>query len=245
MKLSLRILLLAGLLTLGVNSLAGELKVGATPVPHAELLNLVKDDLKAQGVDLADGEIDANYFQHYPYLEKFASERNLKLVSAAKIHVEPLGVFSKKYTKLEDIPEKATIAIPNDPSNGGRALILLHNKGLIKLADPNNLYATEFDIVENPKKLKFKPIEAPQLPRVLPDVAAAVINGNYALEAGFSPVKDALTLEGEESPYANILAVREGDENKEDIVKLIKALQSEKVKQYILANYNGGVVATF
>ena len=260
MKLSLRTLLLAGLLTLGVNSLAGELKVGATPVPHAELLNLVKDDLKAQGVDLkvieftdyvtpnlslADGEIDANYFQHYPYLEKFASERNLKLVSAAKIHVEPLGVFSKKYTKLEDIPEKATIAIPNDPSNGGRALILLYNKGLIKLADPNNLYATEFDIVENPKKLKFKPIEAPQLPRVLPDVAAAVINGNYALEAGFSPVKDALTLEGEESPYANILAVREGDENKEDIVKLIKALQSEKVKQYILANYNGGVVATF
>lgn len=260
MKLSVKTLLLAGLLTLGVNSLAGELKVGATPVPHAELLNLVKDDLKAQGVDLkiveftdyvtpnlslADREIDANYFQHYPYLEKFASERNLKLVSAAKIHVEPLGVFSKKYTKLEDIPEKATIAIPNDPSNGGRALILLHNKGIIKLEDPNNLYATEFDIVDNPKKLKFKPIEAPQLPRVLPDVAAAVINGNYALEAGFSPVKDALALEGEESPYANILAVREGDENKEDIVKLIKALQSEKVKQYILANYNGGVVATF
>ena len=260
MKKSFKTLLLAGLLVLGTNVLAGELKVGATPVPHAELLNLVKDDLKTQGVDLkvvdftdyvtpnlalADGEIDANFFQHYPYLEKFASERGLKLVSAAKIHVEPLGVFSKKFTKLEDIPAKSTIAIPNDPSNGGRALILLHNKGLIKLEDPNNLYATEFDIVENPKNLKFKPIEAPQLPRVLPDVAAAVINGNYALEAGFSPVKDALTLEGEESPYANILAVREGDENKEDIVKLIKALQSEKVKQYILANYNGGVVATF
>ena len=260
MKLSLKTLLLAGLLTLGVNSLAGELKVGATPVPHAELLNLVKDDLKAQGVDLevvdftdyvtpnlalADGEIDANFFQHYPYLEKFVNERGLKLVSAAKIHVEPLGVFSRKYTKIEDIPEKATIAIPNDPSNGGRALILLHNKGLIKLEDPNNLYATEFDIVENPKKLKFKPIEAPQLPRVLPDVDAAVINGNYALEAGFSPVKEALTLEGEESPYANIIAVREGEEKREDIVKLIQALQSEKVKQYILDNYNGGVVATF
>ena len=260
MKLSLKTLLLAGLLTLGVNSLAGELKVGATPVPHAELLNLVKDDLKAQGVDLevvdftdyvtpnlalADGEIDANFFQHYPYLEKFVNERGLKLVSAAKIHVEPLGVFSRKYTKIEDIPEKATIAIPNDPSNGGRALILLHNKGLIKLEDPNNLYATEFDIVENPKKIKFKPIEAPQLPRVLPDVDAAVINGNYALEAGFSPVKEALTLEGEESPYANIIAVREGEEKREDIVKLIQALQSEKVKQYILDNYNGGVVATF
>ncbi len=260
MKKSFKTLLLAGLLVLGTNVLAGELKVGATPVPHAELLNLVKDDLKTQGVDLkvvdftdyvtpnlalADGEIDANFFQHYPYLEKFASERGLKLVSAAKIHVEPLGVFSKKFTKLEDIPAKSTIAIPNDPSNGGRALILLHNKGLIKLEDPNNLYATEFDIVENPKNLKFKPIEAPQLPRVLPDVAAAVINGNYALEAGFSPVKDALTLEGEESPYANIIAVREGDEKREDIVKLINALQSEKVKQYILDNYNGGVVATF
>lgn len=260
MKKSFKTLLLAGLLVLGTNVLAGELKVGATPVPHAELLNLVKDDLKTQGVDLkvvdftdyvtpnlalADGEIDANFFQHYPYLEKFASERGLKLVSAAKIHVEPLGVFSKKFSKLEDIPAKSTIAIPNDPSNGGRALILLHNKGLIKLEDPNNLYTTEFDIVENPKNLKFKPIEAPQLPRVLPDVAAAVINGNYALEAGFSPVKDALTLEGEESPYANIIAVREGDEKREDIVKLINALQSEKVKQYILDNYNGGVVATF
>lgn len=260
MKKPFRTLLLAGLLVLGTNLFAGELKVGATPVPHAELLNVVKDDLKAQGVDLkvvdftdyvtpnlalADGEIDANFFQHYPYLEKFVTERGLKLVSAAKIHVEPLGVFSRKYTKLEDIPNKATIAIPNDPSNGGRALILLHNKGLIKLADPNNLYATEFDIVENPKNLKFKPIEAPQLPRVLPDVDAAVINGNYALEAGFSPVKEALTLEGEESPYANIIAVREGEEKREDIVKLINALQSEKVKQYILDNYNGGVVATF
>lgn len=260
MKKPFRTLLLAGLLVLGTNLFAGELKVGATPVPHAELLNLVKDDLKAQGVDLkvvdftdyvtpnlalADGEIDANFFQHYPYLEKFVTERGLKLVSAAKIHVEPLGVFSRKYTKLEDIPNKATIAIPNDPSNGGRALILLHNKGLIKLADPNNLYATEFDIVENSKNLKFKPIEAPQLPRVLPDVDAAVINGNYALEAGFSPVKEALTLEGEESPYANIIAVREGEEKREDIVKLINALQSEKVKQYILDNYNGGVVATF
>jgi len=260
MKKPFKTLLLAGLLVLGTNLFAGELKVGATPVPHAELLNLVKDDLKTQGVDLkvvdftdyvtpnlalADGEIDANFFQHYPYLEKFVTERGLKLVSAAKIHVEPLGVFSRKYTKLEDIPNKATIAIPNDPSNGGRALILLHNKGLIKLADPNNLYATEFDIVENPKNLKFKPIEAPQLPRVLPDVDAAVINGNYALEAGFSPVKEALTLEGEESPYANIIAVREGEEKREDIVKLINALQSEKVKQYILDNYNGGVVATF
>ncbi|WP_410208496.1 MetQ/NlpA family ABC transporter substrate-binding protein [Fusobacterium sp.] len=253
-------LLVTAFLTLGISVLAGELKVGASPVPHAEILNLVKEDLKNEGVDLkiidftdyvtpnmalADKEIEANYFQHTPYLEKFASERGLKLVSAGKIHVEPLGVFSKKYKSLDEIPEKSLVAIPSDPSNGGRALILLHNKGLIKLNDPENLYVTEFDIVENPKKLKFKPIEAPQLPRVLPDVAAAVINGNYAIEAGFSPVKDALAIEGKESPYANIIAIRAGEENNEDIVKLVNVLKSEKVKEYILNNYNGGVVPAF
>lgn len=260
MKKSFKTLLAAAFILVGASALAGELKVGATPVPHAELLNLVKEDLKAEGVDLkvveftdyvtpnlalAEGELDANFFQHYPYLEKFASERGLKLVSAAKIHVEPLGVFSQKIKSIDELPNKGTIAIPSDPSNGGRALILLHNNGIIKLNDPSNLYVTEFDIVENPKKLKFKPIEAAQLPRVLPDVDAAVINGNYALEAGFSPVNDSLLLEGAESPYANIIAVKEGDEKKEDIVKLIKALQSEKVNEFILSNYKGGVVSAF
>lgn len=260
MKKGFKSLVLGGLLAVSSISFAGTLKIGASPVPHAEILNLVKDDLKKQNVDLeiidftdyvtpnlalADNEIDANYFQHTPYLEKFAQEKGLDLKSAGKVHVEPLGVFSKKYKSLEEIPQKSIIAIPSDPSNGGRALILLHNNGIIKLADPTNLYATEFDIVENPKDLRFKPLEAPQLPRVLPDVAAAVINGNYAIEAGFVPTKDALILEGPESPYANIIAVRSGDENKEDIVKLIKALQSEKVKKYILEKYNGGVVPAF
>lgn len=260
MKKGFKSLVLGGLLAVSSISFAGTLKIGASPVPHAEILNLVKDDLKKQNVDLeiidftdyvtpnlalADKEIDANYFQHTPYLEKFAQEKGLDLKSAGKVHVEPLGVFSKKYKSLEEIPQKSIIAIPSDPSNGGRALILLHNNGIIKLADPTNLYATEFDIVENPKDLRFKPLEAPQLPRVLPDVAAAVINGNYAIEAGFVPTKDALTLEGPESPYANIIAVRSGDENKEDIVKLIKALQSEKIKKYILEKYNGGVVPAF
>lgn len=260
MKKGFKSLVLGGLLAVSSISFAGTLKIGASPVPHAEILNLVKDDLKKQNVDLeiidftdyvtpnlalADKEIDANYFQHTPYLEKFAQEKGLDLKSAGKVHVEPLGVFSKKYKSLEEIPQKSIIAIPSDPSNGGRALILLHNNGIIKLADPTNLYATEFDIVENSKDLRFKPLEAPQLPRVLPDVAAAVINGNYAIEAGFVPTKDALILEGPESPYANIIAVRSGDENKEDIVKLIKALQSEKVKKYILEKYNGGVVPAF
>ena len=260
MKKSFKTLLAAAFILVGATALAGELKVGATPVPHAELLNLVKEDLKTKGVDLkvveftdyvtpnlalAEGELDANFFQHFPYLEKFSNERGLNLVSAGKIHVEPLGVFSQKIKDIKDLSNKATIAIPSDPSNGGRALILLHNSGVIKLNDPTNLYVTEFDIVENPKKLKFKPIEAAQLPRVLPDVEAAVINGNYALEAGFSPVEDSLLLEGAESPYANIIAVKSGDESKEDIQKLLKALQSKKVSDYIGANYKGGVVPAF
>ena len=260
MKKSFKTLLAAAFILVGATALAGELKVGATPVPHAELLNLVKEDLKTEGVDLkvveftdyvtpnlalAEGELDANFFQHFPYLEKFSNERGLNLVSAGKVHVEPLGVFSQKIKDIKDLPNKATIAIPSDPSNGGRALILLHNSGVIKLNDPTNLYVTEFDIVENPKKLKFKPIEAAQLPRVLPDVEAAVINGNYALEAGFSPVEDSLLLEGAESPYANIIAVKSGDESKEDIQKLLKALQSKKVSDYIGANYKGGVVPAF
>ena len=260
MKKSFKTLLAAAFILVGATALAGELKVGATPVPHAELLNLVKEDLKTEGVDLkvveftdyvtpnlalAEGELDANFFQHFPYLEKFSNERGLNLVSAGKIHVEPLGVFSQKIKDIKDLPNKATIAIPSDPSNGGRALILLHNSGVIKLNDPTNLYVTEFDIVENPKRLKFKPIEAAQLPRVLPDVDAAVINGNYALEAGFSPVEDSLLLEGAESPYANIIAVKSGDESKEDIQKLLKALQSKKVSDYIGANYKGGVVPAF
>ncbi len=260
MKKSFKTLLAAAFILVGATALAGELKVGATPVPHAELLNLVKEDLKTEGVDLkvveftdyvtpnlalAEGELDANFFQHFPYLEKFSNERGLNLVSAGKIHVEPLGVFSQKIKDIKALPNKATIAIPSDPSNGGRALILLHNSGIIKLNDPTNLYVTEFDIVENPKKLKFKPIEAAQLPRVLPDVDAAVINGNYALEAGFSPVEDSLLLEGAESPYANIIAVKSGDESKEDIQKLLKALQSKKVSDYIGANYKGGVVPAF
>lgn len=260
MKKSFKTLLAAAFILVGATALAGELKVGASPVPHAELLNLVKEDLKTEGVDLkvveftdyvtpnlalAEGELDANFFQHFPYLEKFSNERGLNLVSAGKVHVEPLGVFSQKIKDIKDLPNKATIAIPSDPSNGGRALILLHNNGIIKLNDPTNLYVTEFDIVENPKKLKFKPIEAAQLPRVLPDVEAAVINGNYALEAGFSPVEDSLLLEGAESPYANIIAVKSGDESKEDIQKLLKALQSKKVSDYIGANYKGGVVPAF
>lgn len=236
------------------------LKVGASPVPHAELLNLVKDDLKAEGIDLQiieftdyvkpnlalnDGEIDANFFQHVPYQDNFNKEHGTNIVSVGTVHVEPLGLYSKKVTKIEDLKDGAQIAIPSDAVNGGRSLILLASKGLITLKDDAGLEATEKDIVQNPKNFKFTAVEAAQLPRVLEDVDAAIINGNYALEAGINPAKDAILLEGKDSPYANILSVKAGNEANENVLKLLNALQSEKVKKYIEENYNGGVVPAF
>lgn len=236
------------------------IKVGATPVPHAEILNYIKDDLKSKGYTLEiveftdyvtpnlalnDKKIDANFFQHVPYMESFAKDKGLKLVSAGKVHVEPLGLYSKKYKSVEELPKGATIAIPNDPSNGGRALILLQAKGLIKLKAEAGLEATEKDIVENAKEFKFKALEAAQLPRTLEDVDASIINGNYALESGLNPVKDSILLEGADSPYANIVTVLEGHEKDEKIVALLQALQSENVKKFIADKYKGGVVPAF
>ncbi|MEN6364546.1 MAG: MetQ/NlpA family ABC transporter substrate-binding protein [Rectinema sp.] len=251
----------ASILTLGACAPKTKtLKVGATPVPHAVLLNLVKDDLKAKGIDLevveftdyvtpnialAEKQLDANFFQHVPYLESFAAERGLALESAGKVHVEPLGLYSKKYGSAADLPSGAKIAIPNDPTNEGRALILLAANGLITLKADAGLSATPASIESNPKNFEFKELEAAQLPRTLEDVDASVINGNYALESGLKPTTDALVLEGAESPYANIVAVRKGEAGDKRIVALIEALQSQKVKDYIEANYGGGVVAAF
>lgn len=236
------------------------IKVGATPVPHSEILNAIKEDLAAKGytleiveftdyvtpnIALNDGQIDANFFQHVPYMESFAKDKGLKLISAGKVHVEPLGLYSQKFKSVEELPEGATIAIPNDPSNGGRALILLQSKGLIKLKADAGLDATEADIAENPKKFVFKALEAAQLPRTLQDVDASIINGNYALESKLNPVNDSILLEGADSPYANIVTVVEGHENDEKIKVLIETLQSEKVKKFIAEKYNGGVVPAF
>lgn len=255
-----KLITLGTFLALSFTAFSGTLKIGASPVPHSEILNFIKDDLSKNGVDLkiiemsdyvtpnlalASGEIDANFFQHKPYLDKFATERNLKLTSAGNIHVEPLGFYSKKIKSITELKKGDSIAIPNDPSNGGRALILLHNNGLITLNDPTNLYVTEFDIIKNDKNLKFKPVEAAQLPRVLSDVSAAVINSNYALEAGLNTSTDAILIEGKESPYANLIAVKTEDENNEDIKKLVNTLQSEKVKNFINEKYNGAVVPAF
>ncbi|MGL4988417.1 MAG: MetQ/NlpA family ABC transporter substrate-binding protein, partial [Cetobacterium sp.] len=190
-------------------------------------------------------ELDANFFQHKPYLDTFSKEKNLQLTVAGNIHVEPLGVYSKKINKIEEIKKGGVVAIPNDPTNGGRALILLHNNEIIKLKNPEDLLATEFDIIENKNNLKFKSLDAAQIPRALSDVDIAIVNGNYALEAGLNPLSEALLIEGKESPYANVIAVRKGDEKREDIQKLIKALQSTKVKEYIENTYKGGVVVAF
>ena len=240
---------------------AASIKVGATPEPHAEILELIKADLKAEGVDLKiieftdyvtpneaveSGEIDANYFQHIPYLESFNTERGYHLVNAGGIHVEPIALYSKKVKDLKSLKNKARIAIPNDPTNEGRALLLLADAGLIKLDPKAGITATVQDIVSNPKKLKFTEVEAASLPRVLADVDAAVINGNYAIPAGLSAKKDGLYVEGSSSPYVNVIAVKAGNENKAEIKALVKVLQSEKVRKYVEEKYpNGEVVVVF
>jgi len=169
----------------------------------------------------------------------------VNLVSIGAVHIEPMGLYSSKYESIDQIEEGAEIAIPNDATNGGRALMLLEKAGLIKLDEKAGILATENDIIDNPKNLKFTPLEAAQLPRVLQDVDGAVINGNYALEAGLTPTKDAIFLEDKDSPYANIVAVRKGEENQEKFKKLMKALQSEKVKKFIEETYEGGVIPAF
>ncbi|WP_251444027.1 MetQ/NlpA family ABC transporter substrate-binding protein [Veillonella intestinalis] len=237
--------------------------VGASPVPHGEILEQAKPLLEKEGIDLKiieftdyvkpnlalnDKELDANFFQHVPYMDKFASEHKMDLVSAGKVHIEPMGIYSKTITdkNLDSVlPNGSKIAIPNDPSNSGRALLLLEKTGLIKLKDPNNIYATKTDIVSNPKNLEFVELEAAQLPRSLDDVALAVINTNFALEAGLNPVKDALFLEDKDSPYANIITVRKGDESRPEIQKLMKALQSEEIKKFIDDKYKGAILPAF
>lgn len=257
------IVLLSASLLVGCSGKASkdnEITIGVSPDPHGKIVALVVEDLRKEGIEvkivnftdyvqpniaLNDGELDANYFQHTPYLDDFVVKQNVKIVPIGTVHVEPMALYSNRYTNIDDIPNGAEVVIPNDTVNGGRALILLENNGIIKLKEGAGLGATEKDIVENPKNLKITALEAAALPRVLDDVDAAVINGNYALEAGLNPVQYGLIIEGKDSPYANIVAVRQGEENKEKFQKLLKALQSEKVRKYIEENYDGGVVPAF
>lgn len=235
--------------------------VGATPEPHAAILNLVKDELAKDGYTLKvieftdyvtpneaveSGEIDANYFQHLPYMESFNKEKGYHLVSFAGIHIEPLAVYSKRYTDISELPSGATVAIPNDPTNEGRALLLLQSAGLIELGDKSSLTAVPADVVQNPKNLKFREIEAASLPRVLVDVDAAVINGNYALPAGLTASENGLVIEGADSPYVNVLCTKDGKQELPKLKALAAAVQSQIVKDYISETYkNGEVVAVF
>lgn len=253
---------LAALLSLSLVSAAsaGTLSVGASPTPHAEILYHVADQLKAEGVELKvveftdyvtpnlalnDGDLDANYFQHIPYLDTFCKDRGLDLVAVAGVHIEPMAVYSKKLSKGQAIPDGAVVGIPNDPTNSGRALLLLQSAGLLTLDKNSGLTATELDVEKNPHNFKFRSLEAAQLPRSLDDVDVAVINGNYALGAGLNPVNDALLIEGADSPYVNVLVVKAGNEKNEDIAKLAKALHSDSTAAFIEQKFAGAVLPAF
>ena len=245
---------------------SGELKeivVGASPAPHAEILEAIAPVLEEKGYKLVlkeytdyvqpnlaldAGDLDANYFQHLPYLEQFNAENGTKIVSAAAIHYEPFGIYAGKTSDLKDLADGAKVAVPNDATNEARALLLLEAQGLIKLTDGVGLNATKTDIVENPKNLDILEVEAAQTPRSLQDVDIAVINGNYAIEAGLK-VSDALAVEASDSEaattYGNIVAVKEGKENDEKTAALVEALKSSEAKAFIESTYNGAVVPLF
>lgn len=239
------------------------LVVGASPAPHAEILNAAKGILAKEGYDLQikeytdyvqpnialeAGDLDANYFQHFPYLEEFNKERGTKLVSAAAIHYEPFGIYAGKTATLDGLKDGAKVAVPNDATNEARALLLLEAQGLIKLKDGVGLNATKNDVAENPKKLDIVEIEAAQIPRSLQDVDIAVINGNYAIAAGLK-VSDALAVEDKDSvaatTYGNIIAVKEGHEKDDKTLALVNALTSDEVKKFIDDKYDGAVIPLF
>lgn len=275
-KKSILSVVLAGVLAIGLIGCGGTgsngsgadskddkvIKIGVTPKPHKEIVDaavplLEKEGYKVEITEFNDyvqpntaveeGSLDVNFFQHTPYLNEQVQSRGLHLKSVAAIHLEPMGLYSKKITSLDELKDGSTIAVPNDPSNEARALKLLAANGLIKIKDGE--LVTPADITENPKNLQFSELEAAAVPRAVDDVDAAVINGNYAIEAGFDPTKNAIVKEDKDSeaakPYANIVVVKEGNENLEKIQALIKALTSDEVRDFINKEYNGAVIPVF
>ena len=245
----------------GVASANTKLVVGASATPHAEILEAAKPILAEKGIDLEivifddyvqpnlqleAGDLDANYFQHIPYLENFNEEQGTHLVNAGGIHYEPFGIYPGTKSSLDDIAEGDTIAVPNDTTNEARALLLLQDNGILKLKDGAGLTATVLDIEENPYNVEILELEAAQVPRVKDEVAFVVLNGNYALDAGFSVAKDSLAYEKSDSDaaktYVNVIAVKEGNENSEKIQALVAALKSDTIRQYINDTYDGAVV---
>jgi len=246
----------AGLSAAGAQDLQ-TIRVGVTAGPHAEVLDVVKKVAAEKGLDikvveftdyvfpnqaLANKDLEANSFQHEPYLKNQISKTGWKLVKVTETIASPMGFYSKKYKNWSDLPNGATLAIPNDPTNGARALHILVSNNVIKLRDPKDVTAGVIDIFDNPKKFKFVELDAAQLSRSLPDVDAAAVNNNYAVQAGLDPVKDTLIKEPVESPWVNIIAVREEDKDKPWVKKLVEAYHSDAVKQFVLARFKGAFV---
>lgn len=236
------------------------LKIGVTGGPHAQIFEQVKkvaekDGLKIQIVEFSDyvqpnaalaaGDLDANSYQHKPYLDQQVKDRGYKIVSVGYTVNFPIGVYSKKVKNLKDLKEGARFGIPNDPTNGGRALLVLQDQGLIKLKPDAGLKATPLDVIDNPKKIKFVELDAAQLPRSLDDLDAATVNTNFALSAGLNPTTDAIAKEAAKSPYVNVLAIREQDQGKPWVAKLVKAYHSEEVRKFIQTEFRGAVLAGF
>lgn len=233
--------------------------LGVSPTPHEEIIKHLEPQFKEAGLTvevkafddyilpneaLNDGDLDANYFQHKPYLEQFCADHNMELVSLGGVHVEPMGLYSKKVKSIDDIADGAEILIPNDPTNGARALLLLEKNGLIKMKDPKNLAATEKDIVENKKNLKFTAVDAATIPKAYEEVDAGVINSNFALGAGIDP-KTALVQEDKDSPWTNIVAVKKENKDLPKFKKLMEVLHSDEAKAFIEKQYKGEVLPAF
>jgi D-methionine transport system substrate-binding protein len=250
----------AAALASGAQAQDKPLKVGVTGGPHAQIFEQVrkiaeKDGLKIQIVEFSDyvqpnaalaaGDLDANSYQHKPYLDQQIKDRGYKFAPVGYTVNFPIGIYSKKVKSLKDLKEGARVGIPNDPTNGGRVLLVFQDQGLIKLKAGAGLKATPLDVVENPKKIKFVEVDAAQLPRTLDDLDASAVNTNYALSAGLNPGKDAIAQESAKSPYVNLIAVREQDKDKPWVAKLVKAYQSEEVRKFIQTEFKGAVLAGF
>jgi D-methionine transport system substrate-binding protein len=242
------------------SAFAEDIKVGVTPGEHAQIMEKVAEVAKTKGLNieivefsdyvvpnqaLADGDIQANSFQHQPYLDNQIADRKFDLVSIGTTITTPMGVYSKKVKSLDELKEGATVAIPNDPTNGGRALLVLASKGLIKFKDNPGIKVTVADIVENPKNIEFAEIDAAQLPRSLEDVDAAVINTNYAMEAGLHPKTDAIAIEGEKSPYANVIVVRAADKDAPWAKTLVESYHDESIRKFINEQFKGALIASW
>ncbi len=264
LKLALSVALIAGLSGCGdkkdenVKETNKVIRIGATPIPHVEILEQVKPILAKAGYTLEikeftdyvtpniavnEGDLDANFFQHLPYLNEFNKNKGTDLIKTVNVHLEPMGVYSAKIKNLNELKDGDSIAVPNDPTNENRALDVLEDAGLLKFAKKE--LKTKIDIIENPRNFVIEEIDAPQLPRVLDDVAIAVINTNYALNANLNPTRDALFMESINSPYANIIVVKRGNENSEAIKALDKAINSEAIRKFIQDKYKGAIIAAF